>query len=85
MPLGGSGYYTCGYRGTGPDNLIAAVCQLHVAADAYLPDSSDTRGAPAALKQLVHTREAPLTVDESELAEVMDSLEAEDTQRGTPR
>lgn len=75
MPLGGSGYYTCGYHGTGPDNLIAAVNYLHMAADATLPNSSDTRGAPEALKQLVHTREAPLTVTEVQLAEVMDAAE----------
>ena len=71
MPLGGEGYYTCGYRGTGPDNLIAAVTQLYAAADAVLSTSSSTTGAPAALKELIRTREAPLFVSEAEFARVM--------------
>lgn len=74
MPLGGQGYYTCGYNGTGPDNLIAAITELRIAANAVLPDSSDTRAAPAALKHLIRTSEAPLTVTAAELAEVMSDV-----------
>lgn len=77
LPLGGDGYYTCGYNGTGPDNLIAAVTQLYAAADSVLPRSSNTSSAPAALKELIRTSEAPLFVSETDLARVMSAAQAQ--------
>lgn len=75
MPLGGNGYYTCGYRGTGSDNLIDAVARLYEAADVELPSQSDPSKAPRALRALIRTREAPLSVEATQLAAIMGAAE----------
>lgn len=75
MPLGGNGYYTCGYRGTGSDNLINAVARLYEAADIELPSQSNLSKAPRALRALIRTREAPLLVEAAQLAAIMGAAE----------
>lgn len=75
MPVRGFGsYYTSGYEGTGPDELIEAVTKLRRTADADLAENlaeSPTTPAPAALSQLIHNHEPPLLVSEAELDDLL--------------
>ena len=60
------GYYTCGYDGTGPSELIAATIALRESADSDL-EQRQRIAEPEALAQLIHAHEPPLFVTEDEL------------------
>lgn len=65
------GYYTCGYNGTGPNELITAVTVLRQRANLDL-DQREIRHSltpPAGLRRLIHTHATPLSVSAAELDE----------------